>query len=309
MSGLISPILEQAGFVKSALVSVIKYVYRLNGFSQHSLLSSPLIAGDNDDFTLKIKADRGSRTAGCFLVTSMVGDEYGINIYSTGDYSIGEGKISVFRLVNSPVVEGLSSSTDLDIEVSRLSGVWTITVNGVSDTRTPTSEPPAIATSTDSNLGRRVSGGFYYDGYISNLEYYLNGTLTNSIPLTNKAQGATQLPTVGNVSATIVGYDENDWEEVEPVIDYFSSRYNLILNNGQSLSIGDKGFPLTHDEPTFSNRVQMFNGASPIGAGFEIGIVDDDLSSLVDFKEKSRETHSWSMLNWIDSSFRLNNII
>ena len=209
-----APILEQAGFVLGSPSDAKRYVYRLNGSDQHFELSSPLIAGVNDDFTLKIKADRGDRAAGCFLMTSMNGASYGINIYSTGDYSIGEGRISVFGLGNSPLVDGLNSFTDLDIEVSRLSGVWTITVNGISDTKTPTSEPPAIATSTDTNLGRRVSGSFYSDGYISNLEYYLNGTLVNKILLTNKPQGATQLPAVGSVSATIVGYNENDWEEV-----------------------------------------------------------------------------------------------
>lgn len=209
-----APILEQAGFALGSSSVAKRYVYRLNGSDKHFQLSSPLVAGVNDDFTLKIKADRGDRAAGCFLMTSMNGASYGINIYSTGDYSIGEGRISVFGLGNSPLVDGLNSFTDLDIEVSRLSGVWTVTVNGVSDTKTPTSEPPAIATSTDTNLGRRVSGSFYSDGYISNLEYYLNGTLVNKILLTNKPQGANQLPTIGGVSATIVGYNENDWEEV-----------------------------------------------------------------------------------------------
>ena len=192
---------------------VKNYVYRLDGVAKYFQLSSPLVAGVNDDFTLKMKANRGNRTAGCFLMTSMNGADYGINIYSTGDYSIGAGRLSIFGLGNSPLIEGLYSFTDLDVEVSRGSGVWTLTVNGVSDTKTPTSEPPAIATSTETNLGRRVTGSFYSDGYISNLEYYLNGTLVNQIPLTNKDQGATQLPTVGDVNATIVNYTDT-WEEV-----------------------------------------------------------------------------------------------
>ena len=39
------------------------------------------------------------------------------------------------------------------------------------------------------------------------------GAVINEIPLTNKDQGATQLPTVGNVSATIINYTDT-WEEV-----------------------------------------------------------------------------------------------
>lgn len=207
-----APILEQAGFVAGNGDPAVSYVAELNGTDQYWELTSPLVAAANDDFTLKIKADRGDRTAGCFLMTSMNGSNYGINIYSTGDYSIGEGKISIFGLGNSPLIDGLNSFTDLDIEVNRISGDWTITVNGVSDTKTPTSEPPVIATSTETNLGRRVSGSFYSDGYIYNLEYYLNDTLVNKIPLTNKAQGATQLATVGSINATMVGYDESVWK-------------------------------------------------------------------------------------------------
>lgn len=39
------------------------------------------------------------------------------------------------------------------------------------------------------------------------------GTVINEIPLTNKAQGATQLATVGNVNATMVGYTPDVWEQ------------------------------------------------------------------------------------------------
>ncbi len=52
-------------------------------------------------------------------------------------------------------------------------------------------------------------------GYIKRFRVYdSSGVLINEIPLTNKAQGATQLPTAGNVSATMVNYSEDVWEEV-----------------------------------------------------------------------------------------------
>ena len=207
-----------AGFalslVAKGVASRVNYVARLDGATQHWELSEPITAEDGDDFSLKIKADRGVRTAGCFLMTSMSGGDYGINIYSTGDYSTGAGKLSIFGLGNSPSVENLDSFTNLDVEVERVSGVWTLTVNGVSDTKTPTSEPPAIASSTATNLGRRVSGSFYSDGYISDFEFSKNGVVINKIPLTNKPQGATQLATVGSVNATMINYTEAVWEEV-----------------------------------------------------------------------------------------------
>lgn len=38
------------------------------------------------------------------------------------------------------------------------------------------------------------------------------GNIVNEIPLTNKAQGATQLATVGNVNATMINYTNDVWE-------------------------------------------------------------------------------------------------
>lgn len=40
------------------------------------------------------------------------------------------------------------------------------------------------------------------------------GNVVNEIPLTNKSQGATQLPTVGSVSAVMIGYTGDEWEEI-----------------------------------------------------------------------------------------------
>lgn len=54
-------------------------------------------------------------------------------------------------------------------------------------------------------------GGGYFSGYISDFEVDIGGVLTNKIPLTSKAQGATQLATVGSVNATMTGYDPSVW--------------------------------------------------------------------------------------------------
>lgn len=55
-------------------------------------------------------------------------------------------------------------------------------------------------------------GGGYFAGYISDFEVEIDGVLTNSIPLTNKSQGATQLATVGNINATMINYTGDEWE-------------------------------------------------------------------------------------------------
>lgn len=56
-------------------------------------------------------------------------------------------------------------------------------------------------------------GGGFFAGYISDFEVEIDGVLTNQIPLTNKAQGATQLATVGSVNAFMPNYTESVWKD------------------------------------------------------------------------------------------------
>ena len=63
-------------------------------------------------------------------------------------------------------------------------------------------------------IGARTGGTLLMNLPVYNFKVIRGGAVIHEIPLTNKAQGATQLPTVGSVSATIAGYNENDWEEV-----------------------------------------------------------------------------------------------
>ena len=53
----------------------------------------------------------------------------------------------------------------------------------------------------------------YFSGLFRNLKVTRGGSVVHQIPLTNKAQGATQLATVGNVNATMVGYNNDVWEQ------------------------------------------------------------------------------------------------
>lgn len=45
-----------------------------------------------------------------------------------------------------------------------------------------------------------------------NFRVIRNGVVINEIPLTNKAQGATQLATVGNINASMINYTGDEWE-------------------------------------------------------------------------------------------------
>jgi hypothetical protein len=62
-------------------------------------------------------------------------------------------------------------------------------------------------------IGARFNAVEFLQGYVKGLRVYnSSGVLTNEIPLTNKAQGATQLATVGNVNATMINYTGDEWE-------------------------------------------------------------------------------------------------
>ncbi|WP_434939155.1 hypothetical protein ACRWQN_17575 [Shewanella sp. HL-SH8] len=82
---------------------------------------------------------------------------------------------------------------------------------------------------------------------------------------------------------------------------------SFILSHGQSLSIGDQGFPLTHTIETFGSNVRQFNNLESIGPGFEVELLDADIANLIPYKEKSKETHAWSMLNWLNADTSLDN--
>lgn len=60
-------------------------------------------------------------------------------------------------------------------------------------------------------IGRRPVSSFTFAGYIKSIEIEIDGVITNQISLTNKAQGATQLATVGNVNATMANYNNTVW--------------------------------------------------------------------------------------------------
>lgn len=67
----------------------------------------------------------------------------------------------------------------------------------------------AIEDVSITTLGARANLANFTAGYFRDLKSSLS-----EIPLTNKSQGATQLPTVGNISATMANYTEAVWEEV-----------------------------------------------------------------------------------------------
>ena len=198
-----APILEQAGFVKGALEPVINYVYRLDGLTKYHQLSQPIEVAATDDFDMTMDILTGSSEF-YILGSNTTSTNNRLVVFNNGDSILGCG------------LNGNITSIPLNVYSSlrlyRISGVVKLEFDG-----------DLIASNSDSNLAFAVSriGGRYegstsvpnLDGFASNFSFSRNGVEEIRIPLTNKEQGATQLPTVGSVSATIINYTDT-WEEV-----------------------------------------------------------------------------------------------
>lgn len=67
-------------------------------------------------------------------------------------------------------------------------------------------------------FGARVASSgsaiLHLNAAIYNFRVIRDGVIINEIPLTNKAQGATQLATVGNINAFMTNYTEAVWKEL-----------------------------------------------------------------------------------------------
>lgn len=185
-------------FVNNYLPPVVEnYVARLNGTDQYWQLSEviPLVGN------FRVEADvafNGLNETDLKVFDSTTGDSkrFDINI---NNYSEGAPFLNARNYMSARVdgVETNSLPND-SLEFSL------VIYRGDSEVDRQTKELLYI--------GARYSIENFLDGYVRNLRIYdENDVLVNEIPLTNKAQGATQLATVGNVNATMIGYTPDVW--------------------------------------------------------------------------------------------------
>ena len=189
-----APILEQAGFVSGALEPVKNYVYRLDGLTKYYQLSEPLEFNVGDTL------------------------EFGF---------IGGNFEDSFRSFISSTDVNLRISTGSNPQKFDIASTSGAKVNGIAIINNQTDIPKSGLNTLEfksftnylfKGFGARValngSAILHLNIAFYNFRVIRNGEVIHEIPLTNRAQGATQLPTVGNVSATIINYTESGWEEV-----------------------------------------------------------------------------------------------
>ena len=193
MSGLISPVLEQAGFVKSKLALAIKWVARLDGVSQYWKLSEPVLIPDGGTIEFELMYSSESTNTEDYILTSE-----------------GSSNTSMFLSYISQISVGSSGI------------ISSFTVDGANTSNLPYDDKfhKIVSTVNSSNgsvgiLGARFNYVRTIGAAIRNFTVKNSiGDVVNSIPLTNKGQGATQLATVGNVNATMVNFTPDVWEQI-----------------------------------------------------------------------------------------------
>lgn len=202
------PALGNVAFGTAGGGALEQWVYRTDGATQYWQLSEPVTAPASVDFTFTAYIS-GTRTSDIEGVFSDSGGSSWIRALNSGqgqDLQMFIG--GSFKGASYPIGYGLRDGNFNLFKLSRVGGQLSFSIND--------SEMKSLGSSNAEfsidNLFRFSNQ--HFAGVIYGFEVEINGVLTNQIPLTNKLQGATQLPTIGSVSATIVGYNENDWEKL-----------------------------------------------------------------------------------------------
>lgn len=188
MPAIYSPLMIQAGFGEQEVKS---YVARLDGLTQYWQLSESINLIANDVVELSFVGGSIGNAFAMFY-ESDAGNFY----MSVTSDSLNFRVKAVF---GTPILNGqqiVNNTTPVP-----LSGENTISAAIVSD------EDISV-------IGARVGGSLLMNLPLFGFKVIRGGEIINEIPLTNKAQGATQLPNVGGVSATMINYTEAVWQEL-----------------------------------------------------------------------------------------------
>ena len=192
MSGLISPTLEQAGFVKSKIAIAIKWVARLDGVSQYWHLSEAIEVSPSEYITFKIIVDASAQNGQYKRFIASEDFNFSLDTGASG------GK---FRLAGcNATIDGSPMASEVT-EIPADGRSHEIVVR-----------PSAVGRVEVIGALLAVSGRSIDASILDFCIYGENEALIHKIPLTNKSQGATQLATVGSVNATMVNFTPDVWE-------------------------------------------------------------------------------------------------
>ncbi len=201
-----APILEQAGFLKRKAADVVEqWVAQLDGATQGWQLTSDITIPAGAPFKIKIQAEL-DRESTRHIFSNYKTDDF--RLLSLSQLNAAQ----LFVGVNSGFYTNLiPSETISTVELVGDGSSYSIVIDGVvADSSLQVGD--ITFNSIGGKWGAGTSAGLGI-GVHSDLSVEINGVLTNQIPLTNKAQGATQLATVGNINAFMPNYTEAVWRK------------------------------------------------------------------------------------------------
>mgnify|MGYP000451072069 CR=1 FL=1 len=182
----------------------VEYVAQLDGATQSWVLSGPITAPANTDF--KASFYISGVNDGYEGLFSSPDPQSWLRLLPSNNSVNLQGQLGAGYYQAVPFSElNIRDGVTRKLSIERVAGRMRFVIDDtfVFNSSTLSSE---FTVQTLAKFGSDLFGGTIYG-----FEFELNGVLTNQIPLTNKAQGATQLATVGSVNATMIGYDPSVW--------------------------------------------------------------------------------------------------
>ena len=200
------------------LTPLINYVARLNGTDQYWQLSGgiTLELGDLVEFEFV----SGGDNTNSFVIDSTDRSSFIFNKNSTVQRSSALG----FMDINGEMVQNLATPFPSEGVVNIVSIRMDV----------------SVATIDFIGCEYREDRG-YFSGLFRNFKVTRGGSVIHQIPLTNKAQGATQLATVGSVNATMIGYTPDVWEVLPEL--WYNKTTGMVICSDKLIECNNEVIP------------------------------------------------------------------
>jgi len=196
------PTLEKVAF--GALSGAVQYVARLDGVTKSWQLSAPITIPASTDCAIRFKIN-GSRDNYEGIFRSADSSDW-LRLIPESQTNNIQGNLAGSFIGGAPYSSiVVRNGQERSFTLRREAGRFYVDIDEQSFTLSLVSGQFLIDVLCE-------FGGGYFAGYISDFEVEIGGVLTNQITLTNKAQGATQLATVGSINATMLNYTGDEWE-------------------------------------------------------------------------------------------------
>jgi len=175
----------------NAMLSVISYVFQLDGLTQYFWLSEPVVFAAGGSVEIDVVIPISAPASDAYLIDGPTRAYLFIKPDRTFFYNASR---ILFTLDGAPLASG--SQAPLDGLPHKIVGVYQGSHNLQSV-----------------GISYPLTGATSFSGIIKGL-LMVRAAGNIAIPLNNKGQGANQLATVGGVNATIVNYNASGWVAV-----------------------------------------------------------------------------------------------